>query len=161
MSGTTSARLLEVARAALLVGASAAFLHCRDVPREPAPSATTPRARAVLDPGSLEEGRIDAFGLKMPAGTTVRRRTPSSVTFSVPAPFERVTDFVRAKLRDATVDQQAKKVTFTGAYLVGVQPATRVYVSVKRASLTSEVLVRLEPEVTAEAPAAHSELEIR
>jgi hypothetical protein len=84
----------------------------------------------------------------MPAGTTVRRRTPGSVTFSVPAPFEKTTDFLRTKIEGATVDNRAKKVTFTGGRVAGVEPATRVYVSVKRTSLTSEVLVRLEPETT-------------
>jgi hypothetical protein len=155
----------RAAQVALLVVASAALGHCRDVPSEPGRAPTPPRARATLAAGSLDEGSIEAFGLKMPAGTTVRRRTPGSVSFSVPAPFEKVTDFMRTKLLEAKVDHRAKKVTFTNARVAGVEPATRVYVSVKRASLTSDVLVRLEPgpqpEPTDVDPSAEEELEVR
>jgi hypothetical protein len=72
---------------------------------------------------------------------------------------------MRTKLLEAKVDHRAKKVTFTNARVAGVEPATRVYVSVKRASLTSDVLVRLEPEPQPEPtdvdPSAEEELEVR
>jgi hypothetical protein len=94
----------------------------------------------------------------MPAGTTVRRRAPGSVSFSVPAPFDEVRDYLRTKLTDGTVDSQAKKVTFTDARVRGVDPVSRVYVSLRRASLTSEVLVRAEPDVDSQAESVSPDL---
>lgn len=124
------------------------LLHCGDEAPEPPPPPPPP-PRAALAPDSLLEGNIDAFGLKMPAGTTRRRSAPGSMTFSVAAPFERVTEYLEARLGRPTVERKESKVTFSGGHLLGVEPKTFVYVSVKRASFASEVLVRLEDDPSA------------
>jgi hypothetical protein len=119
-----------------LVGGLAWLLGCSDPAQEP-PRPTAPRSAAQVAPDALQEGRIEAFGLRLPEGSAIKRRTPSTITVEVPAELEKTVAYVRERTA-GTERRKGKRVFIEDA---GSAPKLRVVL--RATTMTTEVSVSL------------------
>ena len=124
-----------------LVFALMLFPACSErVPELPQPSkATTPPSVA---PDDLTEGRMVAFGLRLPLGASVKRKTPSSSSFEVPASYWATTKYVEGRLALDGSEKAPRKASFTGK---ASEDGPRIQVVVRATSLITELIVRVDP----------------
>ncbi|NUP09354.1 MAG: hypothetical protein HOW73_25150 [Polyangiaceae bacterium] len=125
---------LVATRGARLVGALclAVFAGC-DGPAEPAPSSAPMLAPTdLVDDESLAEGTIDAFGMKLPFGTSITTQTPDSIAADVPFPADSVVSYVRARVDAAQVETSAEATVFRVATVKASGSLARFLVVVKR-----------------------------
>jgi hypothetical protein len=119
-------------------GAAIVLVGCSDPAPEP-PPAPAPRSAAQLAPDALLEGRIEAFGLRLPAGSILKRRTPTTLTAEVPARLEATLDYVRVRTK-ATERKKGKRVFFDDATLVD-GPSTKVRIVLRESTVATELTV--------------------
>lgn len=87
---------------------------CDDRIVQPPPrgaGSAAPAAPDQLDEKELVETPISAFGLPLPKGFKVNRRTPSNVAAIGPVPLPDVVEYIKSRV-DATVDVSGDKTTF-------------------------------------------------
>jgi hypothetical protein len=118
-------------------------IGCADPPPEPPrPSASAPRT--LLSPDALPEGPIDAFGLSLPAGSTLKRKTPSSITVAVHASLDETLAYVRDR---ATVgsERRVKKRLFLDDVALKTKPdGPRLRIALRALSSNTELVVSVE-----------------
>lgn len=127
-----------VAGLAVFNGATIVLVGCSDPASEP-PPAPVPRSAAQLGPEALLEGRIDAFGLRLPAGAILKRRTPTTLTVEVPARLEATLDYVRARTK-GTERKKGKRVFIDDATIID-GPSTKVRFVLREFSVATELTV--------------------
>ena len=115
------------------------------LPAAPVNSAPPASSRSAAPKPTIDVrlGRETAFGLQLPRGARARTNTPASRSFSVPLERTKAVAFLRDRLGDVTVDEAALHTTLAGTVLAA-HPRAHVIVVVRQATLTSEVLIRLE-----------------
>jgi hypothetical protein len=119
----------------------ALFPACSEpVPELPQPTkvATT----STVSPNDLAEGRLVAFGLRLPAGASVKRKTPSSSSFEIPAEYWATVKYVEGRLTLDSREKAARKASFTGTT---AKESPRIHVVVRATSLATELTVRVDP----------------
>lgn len=92
---------------------------CRDREREPPAPAPSASALERGEDSSLVAGTLEVFGLVLPLGAAIVRRSGQSVVARVPASLERATAYVRARLREgrlvvSSTRVESDKVRFGG-----------------------------------------------
>lgn len=95
-------------RRALLLGALGGLAACKER-SVPAPSSSS-TALSSADPRGLPEGTLSAFGLTLPLGTMIVRRSGLSVVARVPASLERTVEYVRGRLAEGTLEATPTRV---------------------------------------------------
>ncbi len=121
------------------------IVGCSDPPPEQ-PAPTAPRSATQLAPDALMEGRIDAFGLRLPEGSAVKRRTPGTLTVEVPASLDKTLDYVRARTK-GTEQRKGKRVFIENATMLEGS-STKLRIVLRASSVATEVTVStLESEV--------------
>jgi len=124
-----------------LVFALMLFPACSErVPELPQPSKTT--TPPSVSPDDLTEGRMVAFGLRLPLGASVKRKTPSSSSFEVPASYWATTKYVEGRLALDGSEKAPRKASFTGK---ASEDGPRIQVVVRATSLITELIVRVDP----------------
>ncbi len=121
------------------------LLACSESVPQLAPASAPGSVGVQLNADGLEEGPLDAFGLKLPARSTVKRSTPSTVVVEVPANSKRTLEYLKARLTSPGGESDAKKTVFEQAEFTAA-PGKKFRVVVKPTSMTTEVTVRREPE---------------
>jgi hypothetical protein len=112
---------------------------------EPVPELPQPRKVATtstVSPDDLAEGRLVAFGLRLPAGASVKRKTPSSLSFEIPADYWATVKYVEGRLTLDSREKSARKASFTG---IAAKDGPRIHVVVRASNLTTEITVRVDP----------------
>ena len=108
--GGTTKRLIPIVLGACLAACS-----------EPVPQLTPPSAQPstapLLKADGLEEGTIEAFGLKLPARSTVKRSTHTTMVVEVPANTQRTLDYLTARLAKHEVETDPHKTVLEGVEL--------------------------------------------
>ena len=136
--GGTTKRLIPIVLGACLAACS-----------EPVPQLTPPSAQPstapLLKADGLEEGTIEAFGLKLPARSTVKRSTHTTMVVEVPANTQRTLDYLTARLAKHEVETDPHKTVLEGVELAQA-PGKKFRIVVKSTSMTTEVTVRREPD---------------
>jgi hypothetical protein len=129
----------------VVTGLGVSLLACSEPVPQLAPASAQPSSAPVLRPDGLEEGTLDAFGLKMPARTAVKRATPSTMVMEVPANSQRTLEYIRARLLNPDGQADQKKTVFEEVEFAAA-PGKKFRVVVKPTSMTTEVTIRREPE---------------
>ncbi len=118
---------------------------CSETVPQLAPASAQPSTQLQLKADGLEEGTLDAFGLKMPARTAVKRATPSTMVMEVPANSQRTLEYIKARLLNPEGEAAPRKTVFEEVEFAAV-PGKKFRVVVKPTSMTTEVTIRREPE---------------
>lgn len=92
-----------------------------------------------IDPNELLEGKVDAFGLKMPMRASVTKHTPDWVLLDLPYPLERVSSYLRVRLEAGSVDVGPSRTVFREATVKTGDPNHRFEVVVSRVGGASRV----------------------
>lgn len=107
----------RVTRRSVLLGALGALGGCQE-PAAPAPSLSSSAAASVGSRG-LPEGAIAAFGLTLPAGTVVVRRSSLSLVARVPASIDRTIEYVKGRLVEGTLEATPERAEIAKARFAG------------------------------------------
>jgi hypothetical protein len=121
------------------------LLACSEPVPQLAPTSAPASAQPQLKADGLEEGTLDAFGLKMPARTAVKRATPSTLVMEVPANSQRTLEYIKARLLNPEGQADPRKTVFEEIEFAAV-PGKKFRVVIKPTSMTTEVTVRREPD---------------
>jgi hypothetical protein len=151
-SARLSGRLSVVAQVVIVaqvVALGVLVLGCSDRPAEPAPpSASTPRI--VVSPGALAEGRIEAFGLQLPASSSLKKRSPSSVSVEVASSFDETLAYLRERVEIGAERRVKKRLFLEDVALRGRPEGPRLRIALRALSSTTEVVVSVEASPTDE-----------
>lgn len=117
------------------------LVGCRT--EEPAPAWVPPRStqRVVVPaavPSGLIEGKLDAFGLRLPHRSRLATTTPDLVVVDIPYNPADVEEFLRARLEGAEREVGPRGPILANAKVPGVE-GSRLDVSIERTSSTSRV----------------------
>jgi hypothetical protein len=93
--------------------------------------------------GTLAEGTVEAFGLKLPRGMRLKGSLPDAVFASGGFSLESVSNYVRERVEAERVETTPKKTVFRSAKLEGQSRVLHIEVSA-RSSNVVEVVVRDE-----------------
>jgi hypothetical protein len=129
-------------------------LGCSDpAPLPPAP--TAPRSTLLVDPDALAEGPLEAFGLRFPEGSAIKRETPSTMSVEVPAPLEKTLDYLRERTLGTERTEGSR--VFVDAGTVRASSA-RVRIVVRATSTSTEVTIKKLFEATGSSEPLSAEL---
>lgn len=147
--GPSAAAPLSLHLLAILACASVAGAGCRD-PVPDLPPARTSSARATdVHATSLPEGTIDAFGITLPAKSSVKSRTANSLKADVPTEVTQTTAYLKEYLSSFKSETRKKQVYLTEA-VPKAAPQNRLEITLRPTALTTEVsFVLMPPQVTA------------
>ncbi len=124
-------RFLACAWLALIHGACG-----EPVPGLPlAPSASSTRAALTDD---LLEGSVNAYGIPMPAQSSVKRQTRNSMTVDVPTDLKTTEAYLSARLAGYSTERRKGQVTFLDAS-PAADGTRRLEITLRATSLTTEV----------------------
>ena len=126
----------------------ACLAACSEPVPQLAPPSAPPSSAPLPKADGLEEGTIEAFGLKLPARSTVKRSTPSTMVVEVPANTERTLDYLKARLAKHEEQTDPRKTVLEGVELAQA-PGAKFRIVVKQTSMTTEVTIRREPDAQA------------
>jgi hypothetical protein len=128
-------------------------LGCSDRPVEPAPP-SVPTPRVVLSPGALPEGTVDAFGLSLPARSSLKRRTPASISVEVPASFDETLAYIRERVVVGEERRAKKRLFLENVALRAGPEGRRLRIALRAKTSATEVVVSIEasPEDAASEP---------
>lgn len=136
-------------RAALRLSLSLAVLGvgCSDpVPQlpPPIPSARPSSANPVAQADELEEGTVEAFGVKMPARSALLESTPFTQIVDVPADVPRTLKYLKARFSKFSENPSAGMIILTGVQ-TAANPQRTLRIVVKATTMTTQVTLRVEP----------------
>lgn len=119
---------------------------CREdappAPATPKPSAPAPAPVDHLAPGELKEGKVDAFGLKLPEGLAEELRTPNRVEAEGRIPAEKVANYIRKRTKAASVELGAARTVFESAKVLSSNPSPTLRIEVVPRRSRTRVIVR-------------------
>lgn len=133
------ARAIVIGIVSLLVGCGRKAEPLREI--LPVPVGTV-RVDSVPE-GTLAEGSIEAFGLKLPRPMRLVASLPDAVHAKADLSLERVSNYVRERVEAERVETAPRKTVFLGAKLPGTPRVLRVEV-IAAAANRVELVVRDE-----------------
>lgn len=106
-----------VTRRSVLFGALGALGACKES-SPPTPSLSSSAAASTGARG-LPEGAVAVFGLTLPAGSVVVRRSSLSVVARVPASIERTIEYVKGRLVEGKLEATPERAEVAKARFAG------------------------------------------
>ena len=116
---------------------------CKDPVPDLPPASSPAKTRAALAE-ELPEGKLEAFGIQLPARSSVKTRTPSSMTVDVPTDVDMTVSYLKERLATFTTEKRKGQVVFLDAVPKSA-PDRRLRITLKGTSLTTEVAFLVLP----------------
>jgi hypothetical protein len=104
----------------------------------------------VISPDAIPEGTIDAFGLALPARSSLKKRSPISVSVEVPASLDATVSYLRERVVIGE-ERRVKKRLFLEDVALRARPdAPRLRIALRALTASTEVVVSIDASPTDE-----------